>query len=114
MISFINLLFTFKENLTAELQTEIVEKGISPTLIANIISKASALKNSNVVQEFYKGTRKVLTAEAIATFNEIYKKAISICVISRDLFKGDRERQDLFSFNKVVKNMNRLNINLPA
>lgn len=102
----VNLLFTYKGNLTPDLKTEIVAKGVSENLMNNIIAQAEILKSSNVVQEFHKGTRKIFTAEATDAFNSLYNQAISICVISRDLFKGDKERQDLFSFSKVSKNMN--------
>ena len=54
----INLLFQFKTNMVAALKTEITAKGTAATLIDRIITYANTLKNADVTQETFKGTRK--------------------------------------------------------
>lgn len=102
----VNLLFQFKANLTPQLKTEIIGKGTAAGTLDQIIAQADILKNSNVVQEMNKGSRKIVTAVSQTAFNDIYDKVISICKISRNFYKGDAARQDMFSFGKVAKTMN--------
>ena len=102
----VNLLFQFKTNMTATLNTDIVAKGTAQATIDNIISYATTLKNANVTQETYKGTRQEITDEAIQAFNEIYYQVISIAKISSNFYKNDKTKQQLFSFAKVVSNQN--------
>jgi len=54
----INLLYQFKANLTAELKTEIANKGTAPAALEEIVEFADTLKNANVTQEGNKGTKK--------------------------------------------------------
>lgn len=102
----IELLFQFKTNMTNAAKTEISEKGIPESTIDQIIVCANILKDSDVIQEFHKGNRQILTQDAIIAFNEIYDDVISICIISRNLFKGQRTKQDLFSFKKITESIN--------
>lgn len=102
----VNLLFQFKTNLNATLNAEIVSKGTAQTTIDNIIGYATTLKNANITQETYKGTRKEITDEAINAFNQIYDLVISIAKISSNFYKTDKTKQQLFSFAKVTANLN--------
>jgi len=102
----IDLLYQFKTNLTNDLKTEITEKGTHPQTLENILSQADNLRNANTRQEANKGNRKLITQEGIDVFNEIYEEIINICQISRKLYKGDSNRQDLFSFGKLVRALN--------
>ena len=102
----VNLLFQFKNNLTAPLSAEIVAKGIAQITIDNIIGYAEVLKTANINQETFKGTRKEITDEAITAFNEIYEKVISIARISSTFYKTEKTKQQLFSFAKVNANLN--------
>lgn len=102
----INLLFQFKNNLTATLSTEIVTKGTAQATLDTVVQYANTLKNANITQETYKGTRKEITAEAITAFNQIYNQVISIAKISQNFFKTDKNKQAQFSFSKVVTTLN--------
>lgn len=102
----VNLLFQFKTNMNATLNTEIIAKGTAQVTIDNIISYADTLRNANISQETYKGTRQEITDEAIQAFNEIYDQVISIAKISSNFYKNDKKKQQLFSFSKVVSNQN--------
>lgn len=102
----INLLYQFKTNLTPELKTEIVDKGTNQAQLETIINYAETLKNANVTQEGFKGTRTELTAEAINALNAIYSKVIGVAKIATRFYAKDKTKKDLFSFNKVSKKLN--------
>ncbi|WP_293893602.1 hypothetical protein [Flavobacterium sp.] len=102
----VNLLFQFKTNMDATLNAEIIAKGTAQVTIDNIIGYADTLKNANISQETYKGTRQEITDEAIQAFNGIYDQVISIAKISSNFYKTDKKKQQLFSFAKVVSNQN--------
>ena len=102
----INLLYQFKTNLTAELKTEIINKGIDSNILDKITNYAETLKNADVTQEGLKGTRPELTAEAITALNEIYDKAISISKIATNFYKENKAKKEQFSFRKVSKKLN--------
>ena len=101
----INLLFQFKTNIEP-LRAEIVAKGTPDAILDKIIEHADQLKVANITQEGTKGTRKVITAEAITEFNRIYNKVISVAKISTKFFKDNPALKDQFSFTKVMKALN--------
>ena len=105
----VNLLYQFKTNLSTTLNDEIVAKGTAQATLTNIIGYANTLKDANITQEIYKGTRKEITDEAVNAFNEIYDQVISIAKISSNFYKTDKTKQQLFSFNKVVSSQNNTN-----
>ena len=100
----IQLLLTFKQNMTAALQTEIIKSGTSATLITTINAYADVLKNSDITQETLKGSRKVITQAGV---DEIYNQVISIAKISAKFFKDDKAIKDKFSFAKTLKTLNK-------
>lgn len=102
----VNLLFQFKKNLNPTLNAEIVAKGTSQNTIDKIVDYAQVLKNANIDQETFKGTRKEITDEAIKAFNEIYDEVISFAKIANNFYKTDKVKQQLFSFAKVTANLN--------
>ena len=102
----VNLLFQFKTNLNPTLSAEIVAKGTSQNTLDNIAGYAEVLKNANINQETFKGTRKEITDEAIQAFNEIYEKVISVAKIANNFYKTDKVKQQLFSFSKVSATLN--------
>ena len=102
----VNLLFQFKTNLNPTLSAEIVAKGTSQNTIDNIINCAEVLKNANIDQETFKGTRKEITDEAIKAFNEIYESVISVAKIANNFYKTDKVKQQQFSFAKVTATLN--------
>jgi len=101
----IELLTKFKENIGTH-QADIVAKGMAVALITNIIGYADTLKNANVTQETAKGSRKTITDAALTEFNAIYEIISGVCKICFNFYKDDKPRQDMFSFSKVVRNMN--------
>lgn len=102
----INLLFQFKTNLTDTLKDEIVNKGTAKALLDAITGYADTLKNADVTQENYKGTKKTITAGALKEFNEIYDSVISICKIAGKFYNDKPHLKDQFSYNKVAKTLN--------
>ena len=102
----VNLLFQFKKNLNPTLNAEIVAKGTSQNTIDKIVDYAQVLKNANIDQETFKGTRKEITDEAIKAFNEIYDEVISFAKIASNFYKTDKVKQQLFSFAKVSSTLN--------
>lgn len=102
----IQLLLSFKLNMTATLKTEITNAGTALATITTIIGYAQVLKDSNITQETMKGSRKVITEAGVKEFNEIYTKVISVAKISANFFKTDKAIQDKFSYSKTIKNLN--------
>jgi hypothetical protein len=102
----VNLLFQFKTNLNVTLNDTIVAKGTAQSTITNIMAYATTLKEANISQETFKGTKKEITDEAIKAFNQIYEQVISIAKISSNFFKTEKTKQQLFSFAKVAANLN--------
>ena len=102
----INLLYQFKSNLSPTLKTEIVNKGTAEQSLDAIITYANTLKDSNILQEGTKGTRKQTTQEAIIEFNSIYNKVVSITKIASKFFKDNPALKQQFSFAKVSKTLN--------
>jgi hypothetical protein len=101
----VQLLYKFKTNLTATLKEEIVAKGTAPIILDQITTYADTLKNADINQETFKGTRKEITTEAINFFNGIYDDVISIAKISAKFFKAEPVKRDLFSFSKINKTL---------
>ncbi len=100
----INLLYQFKTNLTAELKTEIVNKGIDSNILDTITNYAETLKNADVTQEGLKSKRSELTAEAITALNEVYDKAISISKIATNFYKENKAKKSNSVLEKFPKN----------
>lgn len=109
----INLLFQFKTNIEP-LRAEIVAKGTPDAIIDKIIIYADQLKVANITQEGNKGTRKVITAEAVTEFNRIYNKVISVAKISTKFYKDNPALKDQFSFGKVTKSLNHTKKSIPT
>jgi hypothetical protein len=103
----IELLLQFKKNMTAPLQTEITNAGMSASLITAIIGYANVLKNANITQETLKGSRKVISQAGVTEFNIIYNQVISVAKNSAKFFKGDKAMMDKFSYAKTVKGLNK-------
>ena len=99
----IDLLFQFKQNATADLITQLTSKGISATMIAEIIDFATNLKTANISQETFKSTRPSITKEAIAVFNDLYDDVIALGKISARIFNGNKAVQESFSYTKLGK-----------
>ena len=101
----VSLLYMFKQNLPG-LRAEIEAKGTDKNTLNTITGYADTLKNANVKQETFKGSKKSITAEGIALFNGIYDDVISICKIAAKFCKEKPDLKDQFSFSKVKKALN--------
>ena len=99
----VQLLYKFKTNLTNDLKNEIVSKGTAESILTQITMYADTLKNADITQETFKGTRKEITETAINAFNEIYDDVISIAKIASKFYQEEPIKKDLFSFNKINK-----------
>ena len=102
----LDLLYTFEDNLSNSLKTEIVDKGTSVKLIDRILSYAEQIKQSNAIKTTNRNVSKKVTKEAEATLDEIYKEVIAICKIASAFFYHDSLKKEQFSFNKVFHNVN--------
>ncbi len=102
----IALLARFAQNMSPSLIDEIVAKGTSKDTIEAILASGDDIRKADVAQEFSKGERPESTAVRVAELNAIYQQIISICKLSTAFLKGNKAAQDLFSFNKVVGNIN--------
>lgn len=98
----VNLLFQFKQNITATLKSEITAKGTAAAQIDEIVGYAVALNDANVTQETFKSNRPTITEEAVKAFNEIYTDVKSIGRISARFFKDQEAIKDTFSFTKIA------------
>jgi len=101
----INLLYSFRQNISG-LVAEIVAKGTDKKLLDNISGYADTLKNANVNQETFKGSKKTVTAAVITEFNDIYDDVISVCRIAAKFYSDKPAMKDQFSFSKVSKALN--------
>lgn len=103
--SLIELLYAYKQGLTAEIRAQIIANGTSEALLDRIVGYADQLKAANISQETLKATTKEVTEEAIAVFNDIYKEVIGICKIASSYYKDDKLKKEQFTFSKVVARM---------
>lgn len=101
----ISLLYMFKQNLPG-LRAEIEGKGTDKATLSAIMGYADTLKNANVSQETFKGSKKTVTAAALAEFNAIYDEVISICKIAAKFLIDKPYLKEQFSFSKVNKALN--------
>lgn len=102
----IELLYQFKKNMSTTLKNEIITAGTSSTQITTIIGYADNLKNSNITQETFKGSRKVVSQAGVKELNEIYNAVISVAKISAKFFKNDKAIRDQFSFSQIKSKLN--------
>lgn len=101
----IDLLFRFKTNMTPALREEMIAHGTMAADIDSLIAKADLLKTSDASQELHKTNRPLATEEAIAAFNGIYSKVMSVAKMATVFYKGNSTHQNLFSFSKISKNI---------
>ncbi|WP_282036675.1 hypothetical protein [Saccharicrinis aurantiacus] len=102
----IALLYHFKQNLSDELRSIIISKGINPALLDRVIGYAGNLKQANVSQETLKTETKSVSKDITLTFNTIYNEIIGICKIASNYYQYDELKKDQFTFAKVIANMN--------
>lgn len=103
--SLIQLLYTFKTNMTETLRTQVISKGMSPALIDNIMGYAATFAGANVNQESLKLSTKEITEEARQIFNSIYDEIIGICKKASVFYQYNPVKKEQFTFSKVAKNL---------
>ena len=64
------------------------------------------MSQANVSQETKKETSKAVTQEARISFNQIYTEIIGVCKIASSFYQYDALKKELFTFGKVLSNMN--------
>lgn len=101
----IELLYTFKNNMTDALKTDVTAKGMNPNLVDRLLGFGSTIKSANINQESLKGTTKEISKEGVMAFNDMYGEIIGICKLSAKHFKKDSDKKELFTFKKVVAHM---------
>jgi hypothetical protein len=109
--SLVQLLYKFKTNLTATLKAEIIAKGTAENILTQTATYADTLKNADITQETFKGTKKEITTIAVNAFNEIYDQVISIGKIATKFYKEEPVKRDLFSFAKINKTLSAQKLN---
>lgn len=98
----ISLLYTFANNLTQALRTELEGKNVNSARLDKLVELKQTLSAANITQETLKGSSKLDTAEAKAALDEIYNTAMHICDVGKKLFSKDPVRKELFVFSKLV------------
>jgi len=98
----VNLLFQFKQNMTAAIKTKITTKGTAAATIDEIITFADTLNDANITQETFKSNRPNITEEAIKKFNELYIDITAIGKITQRFYKDDKALKETFSFTKIA------------
>lgn len=101
----IELLYTFKTNMSAEMQTAITAEGTDAALITAITGYADDLKTANINQEFSKSQRPLISGAAVTELNGIYDEISKVCTICRNMFKDDAALKANFSFAAVTRRL---------
>lgn len=103
--SLVQLLYSFKTNMTGSLRGQIVGKGMSDVLISNIMDYANTFTQANISQEGFKLSTKEITKEVAEVFNAIYNEIIGICKKISNYYQYDAVKKEQFTFSKVVGNL---------
>ncbi len=103
--SLVQLLYTFKKNMTDSLRTQITDKGLSAALIDKITGYAETFKDANTTQEGLKQTTKEISKEVMDVFNAIYDEVIGICKKVSNYYQYDAVKKEQFTFSKVIANL---------
>ncbi|GET30776.1 hypothetical protein [Prolixibacter sp. SD074] len=99
----IDLVITFRNNLTEELRTDMEAHGVNADRLDRIIGYADTLNQANVTQESLKGSTRLDTVQLVTKLNAVYAQAMDIGAIGKQLFKNDKAKRDLFVFSKLVR-----------
>lgn len=103
--SLVQLLYSFKKNMTDSIRNQVTEKGLSETLIGKITSYAIAFMEANSSQESLKLSTKEITKEVVDVFNGIYDEIIGICKKVSNYYQFDTVKKEQFTFSKVIGNL---------
>lgn len=101
----IQLLYTFKKNMTDTLRNQNTDKGLSGILIDKIIGYAGTFNEYKANQEGLKQTTKEISKEVANAFNGIYGEIIEICKMVSNYYQFDAVKKERFTFSKVISNL---------
>lgn len=101
----VQFLYTFKTNLTPELRTDLLTKGISPGLLDSLTEYAMVVNQANVAQETNKGATKEVTSEMISAYNAIYTEVVGMCKKVANYYNDDPVKKQLFVYSKILSNL---------
>ena len=93
----------FKSNLSPQIKQNLIDKGISPTLIEKIIVGSDSFLQSEIKQETLKGSARTITETGVNALNALYAEAIGIAKIARNFYNGQPVEQAKFSFEKLLR-----------
>ena len=102
----IQLLYKFEKNLTSTLKLDIINVGISPNLLDNIVGYAQTLRNANVTQETAKDLRKDISEDKVAELKDIYSTIIGVARIASTFFENQPLERAKFSYSANLKQLN--------
>ena len=101
----VQLLYSFKKNMTDSLRAQITDKGLSANLIDKIVEYAGTFNEANTSQEGLKQSTKEISKEVAAVFNSIYDEIIGICKKVSNYYQFDAVKKEQFTFSKVISNL---------
>jgi hypothetical protein len=108
-LSMVELLLTFKKNLTTDLKTEITKsKDMKAVKLDAITALAGVLEANNIDQEKLKVSSKTLTEDDILVLNDAYKQVVNDFSSYVFGFYKDQgsPKKSLFSFTGIKKVVN--------
>jgi len=101
----INLLQTYKQNLTDELKQEINSKGTTMALLERIPTYLEQLQAANNTQEQLKSTTPELTEEANNVLNSLYQEVIAMAKIAKAYYDSDPVKRNQFTIHYIIRNL---------
>lgn len=103
--SLVQILYTFKKNMTDSIREQVTAKGLSDVLIDKISGYATAFMDANSSQESQKLLTKEITQEIVDVYNSIYDEIIGICKKVSSYYGYDPAKSEQFVFSKVIANL---------
>ena len=101
----VQLLVTFKTNLTDPIRQELMAAGVNEALITRILGYAETYRQANILQESLKGSTKAITSDVLDTFNQIYHEIIVICKTGSKYYRSEPVKRERFNFARILANM---------
>lgn len=98
----IEMLTTFRKNLTPEMEKEFVDAGMNPQSIADLKLLADDFYNLNSEQEVLKSNQKVVSAALNDKLNDLYDEGIIIAKLAASMLT-DKLDAEKFSFIRALK-----------
>jgi hypothetical protein len=99
-------LYMFSNNITPAQKTAITAKGMMPALITEILGYADTLTKANITQEQAKGNRPDTSGKRVVELNDMYDTVMGVAKMAHRFYNGNPTLQDLYSYTKILKNLN--------